>query len=259
MIEDGEGDNAGLPRAEGGARNDGMRDAQDERECDDAGLPRAKGGARNDGQRVDPSTPPSPLASDPSTIGSSANGPPPPAELGAELRVCPGKNRIVQVVAGGGRKLFDARRREVFLEWFAATCNARLAAAKAGVAYQTVFKHRMKDEEFARRWDAALAQGYARLEARVVLEVGGGVPPLPAQAAPGSSPGLRRANEDESVPFDPLLAIAVLREQKRNVHGRTPKAQRTTARAASNKEIAEALAKRLKGFALRVGKGSKKS
>jgi hypothetical protein len=85
---------------------------------------------------------------------------------GAKLRVCAGKNRIVQVASAGSRKLFDARRREVFLEWFAATCNVRLAAAKAGVAYQTVFKHRMKDPAFAADWDVALAQGYARLEAR---------------------------------------------------------------------------------------------
>ena len=187
-------------------------------------------------------------------------------------RICAGKNRLVQVASAGSRKLFDAKRREVFLEWFAATCNVRLAAAKAGVAYQTVFKHRMKDEAFARDWDGALAQGYARLEARLVeavflpgtgrwqtegLTEGVGslhdAPSTIESAFDGPPP---RSGEDLE-PFDAQLAIAVLREQKRNVHGHRPQAQRTTARAASNKEIAEALAKRLKGFALRVSKESR--
>jgi hypothetical protein len=147
--------------------------------------------------------------------------------------------------------LFDAKRREVFLEWFAATCDVKLSAAKAGVAYQTVFKHRMKDEEFARRWDVALAQGYARLEARLVQEACAG-PEAPSTIESSFDGPPPPEGEDY---FDAQLAIAVLREQKRNVHGHVPKAQRTSARAASNKEIAEALAKRLKGFALRHGSG----
>jgi hypothetical protein len=130
----------------------------------------------------------------------------------------------------------------------------RLAAAKAGVAYQTVFKHRMKDPAFAADWDGALAQGYARLEARLVEEACGGVSPHPAQAPLESPSPARGEGLDPDEPFDAELAIAILREQKRNVHGHRPKAQRTTARAASNKEIAEALVKRLKGFALRQGK-----
>jgi hypothetical protein len=188
--------------------------------------------------------------------------PPSPAKgRGAETRVCAGKNRIVQVARTGGRKLFDHARREVFLEWFAATCNVKLSAAQAGIAYQTVFKHRMKDEAFAEAWDRALAQGYARVEARLLQEV---MPPLPAPADAGVDPlppggeGLevRVGLDDPAVEaaFDPHLAMLVLREHARRLSGSGDKrkANRTTARAASNKEIAEALAKRLKGFALRV-------
>ena len=185
----------------------------------------------------------------------------PPPRSGEELRVSPNKNRLVQVRRTGRRKLFDKAAKELFLEWFAATCNVRLSAARAGVAYQTVFKHRMKDPEFADAWDVALAQGYARLEARLLQEVHrpgdpstiessfDGLPPRSGEELEVRS-GLHEAEAEEA--FDAQLALAILREQKRNVHGHVPKAQRTTARAASNKEIAEALAKRLKGFALRV-------
>jgi hypothetical protein len=172
----------------------------------------------------------------------------------------------VQIAKQGGRKLFDRERREVFLEWFAATCNVKLAAAKAGVAYQTVFKHRMKDEAFAERWDRALAQGYARLEARLLQHVhapGLGAPPHPAPADAGVDPLPRRGEGlevrvlDEELAeehFDPQLALQLLREHARRLPGSADKgkAQRTTAQSATSREIAEALERRLKAFAVRV-------
>ncbi|HMJ06834.1 MAG TPA: hypothetical protein VK474_11305 [Chthoniobacterales bacterium] len=96
----------------------------------------------------------------------------------------------------------------------------RLSAAKAGVAYQTVFKHQMKDEAFADAWDRALQQGYVRLEARLLEEAH---TPHPS-ACDGSLP-LPQAGEglEEEERFDPQLALAILREQKRNVHGHSPK------------------------------------
>jgi hypothetical protein len=183
------------------------------------------------------------------------------------VRVCAGKHRLVQVAKTGARKLFDKARREVFLEWFAATCNVRLSAAKAGVHEKTVFRHRMKDEAFAEAWDRALQQGYARLEARLLQEVHapcfGQSGSLPEDEKDSRSTSLRtngsievRGDFDDPAveeQFDPQLAILLLREHARRLPGSADKrkAQRTTARAADSKEIAEALAKRLKGFALR--------
>jgi len=187
----------------------------------------------------------------PSTIGSAANGPPPHREGdGAELRVSPNKNRLVQVRRAGGRKLFDGERKAVFLEWFAATCNAKLSAERAGVCYQTVFKHRMKDPGFAATWDEAIEQGYARIEARLVQE-----------ACPLSPTPLPRGGEGLDEKFDPELAMQLLREHKRRLPGSAEKRKnlRTTARVASDAEVIAALEKRLKGFALRVAKDSKKS
>jgi hypothetical protein len=220
-----------------------------------------------------PTSPSGGRGSDPSTIGSSANGPPP--RSGEDLRICAGKNRVVQVARAGSRKLFDKDRREVFLEWFAATCNLRLSAGKAGVVDKTIYKHLLKDAAFEEAALRALRLGYVRLEARLMQECGGASakgplhPPSPLAEAGPPPPG--KLGEDYEIRildeelaeehFDPQLALQLLREHRRYLPGSAaPRpAQRTTARAASNKEIAEALAKRLKGFALRVARESKKS
>ena len=181
----------------------------------------------------------------------------PPPRPGEELRVCAGKNRIVQIAKAGARKLFDAERREVFLEWFAATCNAKLSAERAGVCYQTVFKHRMKDPGFAAAWDEAVAQGYARIEARLVQEC----TPVIASEAKQSSLDRHGSIEprDDEESFDPELALLLLREHRRRPPGSPDKRKnlRTTARVATEQEVISALEKRLKGFALRVAKGGK--
>src|SRR3569623_1256795 len=82
------------------------------------GLPRAKR-ARKEGEKAPHTTGPHP-------------GPLPQA-LEGEMRVTPNKNRLDQVRRTGKRKLFDRARKEVFLEWFAGTCNVVLSAEKAGV------------------------------------------------------------------------------------------------------------------------------
>jgi hypothetical protein len=191
------------------------------------------------------------------------------------LRVSPNKNRIVQVRRVGSRKLFDKARKETFLEWFAATCNVALSAAKAGVWPQTIYKHLMKDEAFLEACGRALRVGYFRLEARELQEAHqlrfgqsgtsaeenpstafGGPPPHPAK--PDGEEYRINILDDEVVEehFDPVLALQLLREHRRQLPGSADgrKNQRTTARSATNKEIAEALAKRLKGFGLRVSK-----
>ena len=199
------------------------------------------------------------------------HGPPSPSR-GEELKITPNKNRIVQVRRTGSRKLFDKARKEVFLEWFAATCNASLSAAKAGVCYQTVFKHFAKDAAFFEAAQRALQLGYFRLAARSVQEAHsgfgesgtfaedgpstacGGPPPRPAKPD-GEEYTINILDEAEAEEhFDAELALHLLREHRRHLPGSGDKRKnlRTTARSATNKEIAEALAKRLKGFALRV-------
>jgi hypothetical protein len=63
---------------------------------------------------------------------------------------------------------FDEARREVFLHHFAGCCDAREAAAVAGVDHSTVYKHRRKDPAFAAEFDLALDQGYVQLRVEAV-------------------------------------------------------------------------------------------
>jgi hypothetical protein len=59
------------------------------------------------------------------------------------IRIRGSRERLVQVGREGGRKLFGKGRKELFLQWFAMTGNVGIAAEKAGVARQTVSKHRL--------------------------------------------------------------------------------------------------------------------
>jgi hypothetical protein len=175
------------------------------------------------------------------------------------LRVTANKNRLVQVRRVGKRKLFDKARKEVFLEWFAATCNVLLSAAKAGVCDKTVYKHLLKDAAFVEAFIQALRVGYLRLEAREMQEAhrfgaGSDVRPAPAPPCQGGESYAVRILPDDVVEehFDPALALQLLREHKRGLTGEARPAQRTTARSASTEEVVAALTKRLKHFAGRV-------
>lgn len=211
--------------------------------------------------------------------GSAAPSP----SRGEGLTVSPNKNRLLQVRRTGSRKLFGKERKEVFLEWFAATCNVRLSAGKAGVHEKTVYKHLLKDAAFEEAFGRAVRLGYMRLEARQlqeahrpVVEAGSAVRPTPAPPCQGGEEyeigpstslgtngcyGIRILDDAEAEEhFDPQLALQLLREHRRHVAGpAAPRKPGAAPQTASNEEIAEALAKRLKGFALRVSNQNNKS
>ena len=54
--------------------------------------------------------------------------------------------------------------RDTFLTALAETSNVRAAAENAGISPAWVYKTRREDPEFARRWLAALCEGYDHLE-----------------------------------------------------------------------------------------------
>lgn len=56
----------------------------------------------------------------------------------------------------------------LFLSHLASSCNVAAAAAATGFSAATVYNHRRCDPAFARKWQAALDQGYARLEMELV-------------------------------------------------------------------------------------------
>lgn len=63
-----------------------------------------------------------------------------------------------------GSYFWDDAAEAIFFDTLAATCNVTASAQAAGFTTPTVYEHRRKRPGFADRWQAALEQGYARLE-----------------------------------------------------------------------------------------------
>jgi hypothetical protein len=81
----------------------------------------------------------------------------------------PGNGRRLQLRKT--RKLrFTAAKKDIFLAYFAGTCDLAAAAEAAGVCVDTVRNHRRKDPEFNAGCDSALEQGYRHLEEEAVRE-----------------------------------------------------------------------------------------
>lgn len=161
------------------------------------------------------------------------------ADGGGEGRIQSGRHRDIQMTRSGGRKLFDEAARHVFLEWFAATCNLSWAAERAGFNYKTVLRHRMNDADFAADFDRAMAQGYARLEAKR----------LETKRQPLKI-GIEGDWDAPEIDMSDERVDAILRERGRQLVGEK-KAGRTP-RVASNAEVREALAGRLRAFRERI-------
>jgi hypothetical protein len=100
--------------------------------------------------------------------------------------------------SGGGKRVQIARARirgwsprveDRFLATLAATCNVKAACAEVGLSATSAYEHRKRWPAFAARWDAAVAEGYARIEI-ALLENGANLfssPDLP-DAANGVGP-----------------------------------------------------------------------
>src|SRR5687767_7303443 len=67
---------------------------------------------------------------------------------GVVPRITRNKGRGLQQAAPSRRKLFDAERKERFLEYFCGEANLSWAARKVGVHYRTVLRHRATDPAF---------------------------------------------------------------------------------------------------------------
>ena len=173
-----------------------------------------------------------------------------PSEPSSLLTIHPANNRIRQVARPAQPKLFDRARRRTFLEWFAATCNVTLSAEKAGIAYQTVYKHRRKDAAFAEAWDEALAQGYAALEAGLLADA------IAAEVAKAAEDAGEGDASPDSSPLNFEQRMALLKEYRRAEGGRGPravgKAPSVPPHIASPAEAEATLIRRLRHFAMRV-------
>ena len=85
---------------------------------------------------------------------------------GPVLVFCRSKRRYQKQRAR--RVRFDDKRKQVFLDRFAGSCNLAAAAEEAGVSSDTVHKHLRADASFAAAFDEALRLGYTLLEAETL-------------------------------------------------------------------------------------------
>lgn len=76
-----------------------------------------------------------------------------------------------QVIATTGKRWSDEAER-IFLDALASSCNVRLSADAAGFSTVAIYRRRRDDPGFAQRWQAALEQGYARIEMALVAATG---------------------------------------------------------------------------------------
>lgn len=166
----------------------------------------------------------------------------------APARLVAGRGRRLQATRTGERKLFGKQRKETFLQWMAMTGNLGLAAKQAGVCRQTVSKHRLSDPEFEENYRRAIALGLPDLQAKLIRHG-------KAEAAVDLAGG--DAEAADAQPFDPQLALQILREQQRMAEAgsRGPGEARKRGRRpriATNAEVKTALLKALVAFGKRV-------
>lgn len=92
----------------------------------------------------------------------------------ATARVRPPGPTAVRYATGGRAKRircvvqWSEEVEERFLDLLAASCNVSLSAAQTGVGTTSVYRRRRLRADFAAKWQAALEQGYARLEMGLV-------------------------------------------------------------------------------------------
>jgi hypothetical protein len=79
------------------------------------------------------------------------------------------------------KSVWTARKCAQFFSHLAQTCNVQASAKAVGLQHRGAYDLRHSWPEFARAWDAALAQGYARLEALLLQRALEQVDPEAAQ------------------------------------------------------------------------------
>ena len=72
-----------------------------------------------------------------------------------------------QLINSSGKRWSDAAEAR-FLDHLAASCNVTTAARAAGFSPAALYQRRRNCPAFAQRWQAALEQGYARIEMALV-------------------------------------------------------------------------------------------
>ncbi len=160
------------------------------------------------------------------TSGRSGAGP-----AGSAIRY--GKDGLKVIRSTGARWTDEAER--IFLDQLAASCNVMRSAEAAGFRVESIYKRRREDPVFAQRWQAALEQGYARIEMALVRRA--------ADAMEGLAP-------DPDTPIPEMTteqALKVLSRHRATVEGR--ELGRRWARPRSLDEVRESILIKLEAIA----------
>jgi hypothetical protein len=123
-----------------------------------------------------------------------------------------------------------------FLDHLAASCNVLASCEAAGFCNTSVYKRRREDAGFAQRWQAALEQGYLRIEMALVRRA--------ADALEGFAP-------DPDTPIPTMTveqAIKVLDRHRATVEG-GPRSKRNWTRPRSLDEVSESIMRKLRAIA----------
>lgn len=78
--------------------------------------------------------------------------------------VAKAKQKTVRAAVVPVAERWTAAKREAFLQALVETANVAGAARAVGLPEHSPYHLRRKDDDFARAWDAALEEGYAKLE-----------------------------------------------------------------------------------------------
>lgn len=96
------------------------------------------------------------------------------ANMSERGRAAAPKGRVVrdgkdgpQLVEAGPHRMSEAEL-DRFLDHLAASCNATWSAKQVGFSREAIYKRRRNDPAFHTRWQAALAQGVARIDMLLV-------------------------------------------------------------------------------------------
>ena len=132
----------------------------------------------------------------------------------------------------------------VFLDHLAASCNVLASCEAAGFCNTSVYKRRREDAAFAQRWQAALEQGYLRIEMALVRRA--------AEALEGFAP-----DPDTPIPVMTVeQAIKVLDRHRATVEGGPPSRRRWT-RPRTLDEVSDSILRKLEAIAPKAfGTGS---
>ena len=140
-----------------------------------------------------------------------------------------------QIIASTGKRWNDAAE-AVFLDRLATTCNVTASADAAGFSPEALYRRRRNDTAFAQLWQAALEQGYSRIEALLVRRA--------EDALEG-----RMSDPDSPIPpIDVKDALNILGHHRRSVeHG--PRSRRQWARPRTLEELSESILRKLEALA----------